>query len=59
MAYVFEEDDEWTPLVIDNGSGSIKYGMAGEEEPKSSMTTLVGRPSRNGQVGIKRAMIFL
>lgn len=32
------------PVVIDNGSGNIKAGFAGEEKPKSYAPSLVGRP---------------
>ena len=32
------------PVVIDNGSGNIKAGFAGEEKPKSTGPSLVGRP---------------
>ncbi|ODQ79876.1 hypothetical protein BABINDRAFT_62246 [Babjeviella inositovora NRRL Y-12698] len=32
------------PVVIDNGSGSIKAGFAGEERPKSYAPSIIGRP---------------
>lgn len=32
------------PVVIDNGSGYIKAGFAGEERPKCYTPTIVGRP---------------
>ncbi|ODV62595.1 actin-2 [Ascoidea rubescens DSM 1968] len=32
------------PVVIDNGSGTIKAGFAGEERPKSYLPAIVGRP---------------
>lgn len=32
------------PVVIDNGSGTIKAGFAGDEEPKCIISNLVGRP---------------
>lgn len=32
------------PVVIDNGSGNIKAGFAGEERPKCYTPTIVGRP---------------
>ncbi|KAI8810503.1 actin-like protein [Cladochytrium replicatum] len=32
------------PVVIDNGSGVIKAGFAGEEVPKSYFSSFVGRP---------------
>lgn len=37
-----EIDD--TPVVIDNGSGSIKVGMSGHLQPRASFPTIVGRP---------------
>lgn len=32
------------PIVIDNGSGTIRAGFAGEDLPKTSFPSLVGRP---------------
>ncbi|PSK33798.1 hypothetical protein C7M61_005142 [Candidozyma pseudohaemuli] len=32
------------PIVLDNGSGNIKAGFAGEEKPKVHQPSLVGRP---------------
>lgn len=32
------------PVVIDNGSGNLKAGFAGEEKPKSYASSIVGRP---------------
>ncbi|KAG9508705.1 Beta-centractin [Fragariocoptes setiger] len=32
------------PVVIDNGSGTIKAGFAGDDEPKCIIANLVGRP---------------
>ncbi|KAM9924763.1 hypothetical protein OXX80_011118 [Metschnikowia pulcherrima] len=32
------------PIVIDNGSGNIKAGFAGEEKPRSFAPSFVGRP---------------
>lgn len=32
------------PVVIDNGSGNLKAGFAGEEKPKSYASAIVGRP---------------
>ncbi|CAO3698217.1 unnamed protein product [Rhizopus microsporus] len=41
-----EFDDVLTnqPVVIDNGSGVIKAGFAGEEQPKCFFPSIVGRP---------------
>ena len=35
-------DEEVTAVCIDNGSGSIKAGFAGDEAPRSIFRTLVG-----------------
>ncbi|CUM64628.1 uncharacterized protein PRCAT00002237001 [Priceomyces carsonii] len=32
------------PVVIDNGSGNLKAGFAGEEKPKTYGSSIVGRP---------------
>lgn len=37
-------DDLNTPIVIDNGSGSIKVGIAGRERPQKSIPACVGDP---------------
>jgi actin len=31
-------------IVIDNGSGIIKGGLAGDEAPRSTFQNLVGKP---------------
>ena len=33
-----------TPIVIDNGSGTIRAGYAGEDQPKCFFPSYVGRP---------------
>jgi len=42
------EEDNWDlsnqPVVIDNGSGVIKAGFAGESAPKCVFSAIVGRP---------------
>lgn len=32
------------PIVVDNGSGVIKAGFAGDEGPKSAFPAFIGRP---------------
>lgn len=32
------------PVVIDNGSGNLKAGFAGEDKPKSYASAIIGRP---------------
>jgi actin-related protein len=36
-------DEEITAVCIDNGSGTIKAGFAGDEAPKSIFPTLIGK----------------
>ena len=38
------EDSSQTSIVIDNGSGMCKAGLAGEDAPASSFPSIVGRP---------------
>lgn len=37
-------DDELSAVVIDNGSGVIKAGFAGDDIPKVVFPSIVGRP---------------
>ena len=47
------------PIVIDNGSCSIKSGIAGEEAPRSHMPTVVGVPRTNDiMVGLHPSVIW-
>jgi len=37
--------DDYVPaIVIDNGSGFCKAGIAGDDAPRASVPTVVGRP---------------
>jgi len=40
--------EENTPLVIDNGSGMVKSGFAGDDAPRSVFPSIVGRPRHKG-----------
>ena len=40
----YEYDFESTPIVIDNGTGMMKAGFAGEDAPISVFPTIVGYP---------------
>ncbi|XP_041478471.1 actin-like isoform X2 [Lytechinus variegatus] len=42
MAYI-DEDDDWPAIVVDIGSGHVKYGFAGDDEPKVIIPSAVGR----------------
>jgi len=41
-------DDELTAVVMDNGSGLVKCGFAGDDAPRSVFPSLVGRPRHQG-----------
>ncbi|CAF1551947.1 unnamed protein product, partial [Rotaria sordida] len=37
-------DDDLCPVVIDNGSGMVKAGFAGDDAPRAVFPAAVGRP---------------
>jgi actin-related protein len=41
-------EEEQTPLVIDNGSGMVKAGFAGDDAPRAVFPSIVGRPKHTG-----------
>ena len=41
-------DDDLDPIVIDNGSGYMKAGFAGDDAPKCKFPTIVGLPKSPG-----------
>ena len=43
---VSEDEDGIPALVLDNGSGTIKAGFAGDDEPKAIFSPVVGRPKQ-------------
>jgi centractin len=45
-------DDVNQPLVIDNGSGTIKAGFAGSDRPQVSFFNCVGRPKASNVLSI-------
>ena len=40
----YDNYDDVTALVIDNGSGMCKAGFAGDDAPRAVFPALVGRP---------------
>ena len=38
------EEDKKSPVVIDNGSGMCKAGIAGEDAPRAAFPSMIGRP---------------
>jgi len=41
-------DTESAAIVIDNGSGMCKAGIAGDDAPRASFPAVVGRPKMPG-----------
>jgi len=41
-------DEEETALVVDNGSGMVKAGFAGDDAPRAVFPSIVGRPRHQG-----------
>lgn len=46
MASASNLDDEPSAIVLDNGSGIVKAGFAGEDAPRYFLRNIVGRPRR-------------
>jgi len=42
------EDEEQAGLVVDNGSGMVKAGFAGDDAPRAVFPSIVGRPKHKG-----------
>jgi len=42
------DDEEVAALVVDNGSGMVKAGFAGDDAPRSVFPSIVGRPKHTG-----------
>ena len=40
--------NENCPIVIDNGSGMCKAGLAGDDAPRAAFPSIVGRPRLPG-----------
>jgi actin-related protein len=43
-------EDSSSAIIIDNGSGYIKAGVAGDDAPKACFPTLIGRPKQPGMM---------
>merc|ERR1712106_252602 len=41
-------DDDFTAVVLDNGSGLVKCGFAGDDAPRAVFPSIVGRPRHQG-----------
>nr|XP_053655583.1 uncharacterized protein LOC128704467 [Cherax quadricarinatus] len=42
------DDEEQVALVVDNGSGMVKAGFAGDDAPRAVFPFIVGRPRHQG-----------
>ncbi|KAJ5076455.1 actin [Anaeramoeba ignava] len=51
------DDDDIGALVIDNGSGMIKAGFAGDDAPKAVFPTIVGRVRKLVYLGQKDSYV--
>ena len=40
--------DEVSAIVVDNGSGMVKAGFAGDDAPRAVFPSIVGRPRHQG-----------
>jgi len=53
-------DEEVTAVCIDNGSGNIKAGLAGDDAPRSEFSNVIGRPKVPGlMVGLDQRDIYV
>ena len=53
-------DDEVSCLVVDNGSGVVKAGFAGEDAPRAVFPSIIGRPRhRETMVGIGHKDVYV
>jgi len=43
-----EDEEEAAGLVVDNGSGMVKAGFAGDDAPRAVFPSIVGRPKHKG-----------
>jgi len=43
-----EAGEELAALVVDNGSGMVKSGFAGDDAPRAVFPSIVGRPKERG-----------
>lgn len=54
------ESEDVAALVVDNGSGMCKAGMAGDDAPRAVFPSIVGRPKMPGiMVGVDQKDCFV
>lgn len=53
-------DDDIAAVIIDNGSGTMKAGMAGDDTPRINFPTIIGEPKMPGiMVGMEQKDAFI
>ncbi len=52
-------DEEAQALVVDNGSGMVKAGYAGDDAPRVVFPSIIGRPRRAVSAYIPSALLSL
>jgi actin-related protein len=53
-------EEKGVPVVIDNGSGMCKAGLSGDDAPRSSFPSIVGRPKyENIMVGMNNKETYV
>ncbi|KAH8235482.1 hypothetical protein KR032_001275, partial [Drosophila birchii] len=58
---ILEMGDEGVPaLVVDNGSGTLKAGFAGDDAPRALFPSMIGRPRHQGlMVGLDQKDVYV
>jgi actin, other eukaryote len=53
-------EEELSPIVLDNGSGMVKAGFAGDDAPRVVMPSVVGRPKYSaGMIGMGHKSLYV
>lgn len=54
------ESEEIQPLVVDNGTGMVKAGFAGDDAPRAVFPSKIGRPRDAGViVGMEQKDVYI
>jgi len=55
-----DSSDDMIPVVIDNGSGSVKAGFSGDNSPRCIFPSIIGRPKhQNAMVGMNKKQHYI
>ena len=54
----YNDMDDVTAVVMDNGSGMVKAGFAGDDAPRAVFPAIVGRPKYQVRVRSNSVVIF-